>query len=167
MDFDLRHLRHAWVLAEQRHFGQAARALLLTQPALARSIAELERQAGVRLFDRGPAGVEPTDMGRLLLDRAAEVLAQAEDLGREMKSLQGRDAGVLRVGAGTYPAGMVVGDAVAALVRLRPDVQVQVVVESVFSLLPLRRRRELEVITGDVAAFAGDAEFDVTALAPR
>ena len=167
MDIDLRHLRHARALAEHRHFGRAARALRLTQPALSRSIAELERQAGVRLFDRGPGGVEPTDMGRLLLDRAAEVLARAEDLGREMESLQGRGGGVLRVGAGTYPAGMVVGDAVSALVRLRPDVQVQVVVESVFNLLPLLRRRELDVVIGDVAAVAGDADFHVTALAPR
>ena len=167
MDLDLRHLRHARALAEHRHFGRAARALRLTQPALSRSIAELERQAGVRLFDRGAGGVEPTDMGRLLLDRAAELLARAEDLGREMESLQGRGAGTLRVGAGTYPAGIVVGDAVAALVRLRPDVQIQVVVESVFNLLPLLRRRELDLVIGDAAAVAGDAEFQVTSLAPR
>ncbi len=167
MNIDLRHLRHARALAEHRHFGRAARALRLTQPALSRSIAELERQAGVRLFDRGPGGVEPTDMGRLLLDRAADLLARAMDLGREMEFLQGRGAGTLRVGAGTYPAGMVVGDAVGALLRLRPEVQLQVIVESVFNLVPLLRRRELDVVVGDVAAIADDGEFDVTRLASR
>lgn len=167
MEVDLRHLRHARALAEHRHFGRAARALKLTQPALSRSIAQLERLAGVRLFDRGPGGIEPTDMGRLLLDRATELLARATDLGREMASLQGHGAGALRVGAGTYPAGMVAGDALAALVRLRPEVQVQVVVDNVFGLVPLLRRRELDVVIGDVAAIAGDPEFHVTPLEPR
>ena len=167
IEFDLRHLRHARALAEHRHFGRAARALGLTQPALSRSIAELERQAGVRLFDRGHGGVEPTDMGRLLLDRAGDLLARATDLGRELASLRGRGAGRLRVGAGTYPAGMVAGDAVAALVRLRPDVQVRVVVDNVLSLVPLLRRRELDVLIGDVTAVAADPEFHVTSLASR
>lgn len=167
MNLDLRHLRHACALAEHRHFGRAARSLRLTQPALSRSIAALEHQLGVRLFDRGPGGIEPTDMGRLLLDRAAELLTRAADLGQEMKSLQDRGAGTLRVGAGTYPAGMVVGDAVAALIRLRPDVQVRVTIESVLTLVPLLRRRELDVVIGDVTAVAGDAEIQITALATR
>lgn len=169
MEIDLRHLRHARALAEHRHFGRAARALRLTQPALSRSIAQLERQAGVRLFDRGrgPGGVEPTEMGRLLLDRAADLLARATDLGRELASLRGRGAGALRLGAGTYPAGMVVAEALATLVGLRPDVQVRVVVDNVFSLVPLLRRRELDVLVGDITAVAGDPEFHVTRLATR
>jgi DNA-binding transcriptional LysR family regulator len=167
MDIDLRHLRHARALAEHGHFGRAARSLGLTQPALSRSIAELERQAGTQLFDRRHSGIEPTDMGRLLLDRAAELLTRAVDLGREMASLQGRGAGALRVGAGTYPAAMVVGDALGALLRLHPDVEVRVVEDNVFNLVPLLRRRELDLVIGDVVAVAGDGEVQITPLASR
>jgi len=167
MDIDLRHLRHARALAEHRQFGRAARSLRITQPALSRSIAELERQVGTRLFERHAKGVEPTDMGNLVLDRALELLARSDDLGRELDSLQGRGAGVLRIGAGTYPAETLVGDALAALVEQHPDVQVQVVVENVSNLAPLLRRRELDLVIGDATLFADDPEFLITPLSAR
>ncbi len=167
MEFELRHLRHARSLAEHGHFGRAARALGLTQPALSRSIAELERRAGTRLFDRNSAGIEPTDMGSLLLERANELLARSADLGNEMASLQGRGTGTLRIGAGTYPAGILVGDALAALLRQRPRTEARVVVENVLNLVPLLRRRELDLVIGDATEFADDPEFHITLLAPR
>jgi len=167
MDIDLRHLRHARALAEHGHFGRAARALRLTQPALSRSIAQLERQIGARLFERNTKSVEPTDMGSLLLDRALELLARSDDLGRELDSIQGRGAGALRIGAGTYPAEMLVGDTLAALVGQRPDIQVRVVIENVASLVPLLRRRELDLVIGDATLFADDPEFLITPLAAR
>lgn len=167
MDIDLRHLRHARALAEHGNFGRAARALRLSQPALSRSIAELERQVGTRLFERGTTGIEPTDMGSLLLERAGELLARSEDLGREMDSLQGRGAGALRIGAGTYTAEMLGGDALAALLRGSPDVQARVVVDNVLNLLPLLRRRELDIVIGDASVITDDPEFHITGLAPR
>lgn len=167
MNIDLRHLRHARALAEHGHFGRAARALRLTQPALSRSIAQLERQIGARLFERNAKGVEPTDMGSLLLDRAVELLARSDDLGRELDSIHGRGAGGLRIGAGTYPAEMLVGATLAALVGQRPDVQVQVVIENVATLVPRLRRRELDLVIGDATLFADDPEFLVTPLAAR
>ncbi len=167
MEIDLRHLRHARALAEHGNFGRAAWALRLSQPALSRSIAELERQVGTRLFERSTAGIEPTDMGSLLLERAGELLARSEDLGREMEALQGRGAGALRIGAGTYTAEMVAGDALAALLRESPDVQARVVVDNVLNLLPLLRRRELDVVIGDASVITEDPEFHITGLAPR
>lgn len=167
MNIDLRHLRHARALAEHRHFGRAARALDLTQPALSRSIVQLERQVGARLFERNAMGIEPTDAGSLLLDRAVELLTRADDLGREMASLQGRGAGALRIGAGIYPAEILVGDALAGLLKRRPDIQARVVVENVLQLMPLLRRRELDLVVGDATQFADDPEFIITALAPR
>ena len=64
MDFDLRSLGHAQALAEHASFARAAKVLHITQPALSRSIQELERRVGVRLFDRARRGVEPTEAGR-------------------------------------------------------------------------------------------------------
>ncbi len=167
MDIELRHLRHARALAEHGHFGRAASALGLTQPALSRSIGELERRVGTRLFDRNSSGIEPTDMGSLLLERAEELLARSTDLGRELESLQGRDAGRLWIGAGTYPAEMLVGDALAALLRQRAHTNVRVVVENVLNLMPLLRRRELDLVIGDSTQFVGDPEFQIAPLAPR
>ncbi|TFG82238.1 MAG: LysR family transcriptional regulator, partial [Chromatiales bacterium] len=132
-----------------------------------RSIAELERRVGTRLFDRNSAGIEPTAMGSLLLERADELLARSADLGNEMESLQGRGAGTLRIGAGTYPAGILVGDALAALLKRHPHTGARVVVDNVLNLVPLLRRRELDLVIGDATEFADDTEFLITALAPR
>lgn len=167
MTIELRLLRHARALAEHRNFGRAARTLRITQPALSRSIAQLERQVGTRLFDRTATGVEPTAMVSLLLDRAVELLARSDDLGREMAVLQGRGTGSLRVGAGTYPAGILVANALAALLKADPAVEVRVTVENVASLVPLLRRRELDLVVGDATAFEDDPEFQLTPLATR
>jgi len=167
MSIDLRLLRHARALAEHKHFGRAAGELGISQPALSRSIAQLEGKIGARLFERDAKGIEPTDTGSLLLDRAVELLARADDLGREMALLQGRGAGALRIGAGTYPAEILVGRALAALLKQRPDVQARVVVENVLQLLPLLRRRDLDLVIGDATQFADDPEFIITALTPR
>jgi len=167
MSIDLRHLRHARALAEHKHFGRAAGELGISQPALSRSIAQLEGQIGARLFERDAKGIEPTDTGSLLLERAVELLARADDLGREMASLQGRGAGALRIGAGTYPAEILVGRALAALLKQHPDVHARVVVENVVQLIPLLRRRDLDLVIGDATQFATDPDFIITALTPR
>lgn len=167
MDVNLRHLRHARALAEHGHFGRAARALRITQPALSRSIAQVEREVGTRLFERGANGAEPTDAGRLLLEHAADLLNRAADLGREFDALKGLDSGELHVGAGTYPSELLVGNALAALLRQHPGVRARVVIENVQHLIPLLRRRELDIVIGDATLIAGDPEFRVTELAPR
>src|SRR5216684_4528395 len=63
--------------------SKAAALLNTTQPAISRSIAELERTIGVRLLERNPQGVEPTEYGRALLDGGVAVFEQgATVLGR-------------------------------------------------------------------------------------
>jgi DNA-binding MarR family transcriptional regulator len=60
-------------VAQAGSMGKAAQLLNTTQPAISRSIAELEHALGVRLLDRNRQGVEPTAYGRALLDRGAAV----------------------------------------------------------------------------------------------
>ncbi len=78
MDFSLRALRHAIALARHRHYGRAAAALNISQPALSRSVAALEDVVGVQLFERGRGGVRPTEFGQLLVSRGAALLDGAE-----------------------------------------------------------------------------------------
>ena len=167
MEIDLRLLRHARALADHRNFGRAALTLRISQPALSRSIAQLEAQIGTRLFEREATGVEPTEAGQLLLERATDLLTHAADLGREMDALNGLGHGELHVGAGTYPAEMLVGTSLAALVQKYPDVRARVVVDNVLNLIPLLRRRVLDIVIGDATLVAKDPEFLVTELVAR
>lgn len=63
------------VLAECLSYTEAARRLAMTQPGLSRHISSLERELGVRLFERNSHGVSLTEVGRSLLDDAREMTA--------------------------------------------------------------------------------------------
>src|SRR5512139_3428735 len=146
MDFDLRQLRHARALAEQGSFARASRTLHLTQPALSRSIQELERRTGIKLFDRAQGRVEPTDLGRVFLAQARDLLGHAEALDREVATLRGTGTGRLVVGSGTFPTAIFMADALAAFLGRNPGVAVRVVNENWVGLVAGLRRREFDLV---------------------
>lgn len=165
MDFDLRALGHAQALADHASYARAANVLHLTQPALSRSIQQLERRVGARLFDRGRKGVEPTEVGRIFLRHARELLARAGDLTREISIIKGAEVGVLTIGSGAYPAEVMVDTAVASLVQRYPDLTVRVFVDNWANLTGLLHRREVDLVVADAAQARADPALDVTAVA--
>jgi DNA-binding transcriptional LysR family regulator len=146
MDFDLRLLRHARALAEEGSFGRAARTLNLSQPALSRSIQDLEQRTGIRLFDRGKGRVEPTDLGRLFLEQARELLDRADALDRSIALYRGTGTGRLVIGSGTFATAMFMAEAVAEFVGANPGVGLRVVNDSWSNLIAALRRRELDLV---------------------
>jgi len=161
MDFDLRLLRCALALADHRNFARAAGAIHLSQPALSRAIKELEQRAGTRLFDRTSQGAEPTDAGMVFLDHAREVMSRAADLGREMNLLTGLEKGELCIGAGTYATNLFVDKAVGRLMREHPSVRISIANDNWSNLLPLLRKRELDLAVIEATAAAADPEMRV------
>ncbi|TMR96037.1 LysR family transcriptional regulator [Nonomuraea basaltis] len=80
-------------------FSAAAEELSMTQPAVSRQIATLERHTGVRLFERLPRGVRPTDAGRAALEQAGEVLRGMRLFETRMRAFATAEAGRVRVSA--------------------------------------------------------------------
>jgi LysR family hydrogen peroxide-inducible transcriptional activator len=76
----LRQLRYLQALAQHRHFGRAAEACAVTQPALSMQIRELERQLGSDLIERRPGEAVLTEIGAEVARRGERVLAAARDL---------------------------------------------------------------------------------------
>jgi len=146
MDFDLRLLRHARALAEEGSFARASRTLHLTQPALSRSIQELERRTGIKLFDRNKGRVEPSDLGRVFLAHARELLGRAEALDREVATMRGSGTGSLVIGSGTFPTVIFMGSALAAFLRKNPGVGVRLANDNWVALVAALRRRELDFV---------------------
>jgi len=124
MKLSHKHLEYFFVLDRHRHYGRAAEALGISQPALSRSVLAAEKRLGVTLFNRSRNRVEPTDAGRRVLQHAREVTLLASELETDLAELEGRAKRKLSVVCGHYPAELTVPRALSALMQEWPDVQV-------------------------------------------
>src|SRR3954471_2425511 len=95
---ELRLLRAFVAVAEELHFGRAARRLHISQPPLSAQIRRLESQLEVRLFDRDRRGVALTDAGGALLGGARHLLSEAERTRRGVQGTARGVRGILSVG---------------------------------------------------------------------
>jgi DNA-binding transcriptional LysR family regulator len=164
MALELRQMRQVLALAEHGSFARAAVALRLSQPALSRSIQLLERQIGSALFLRSIAGVVPTDIGRVLVQRARQVVQMAEDLDREVVSNRTLQAGQLCIGAGPYPVESVITTALTRFISAHPAIGVRVQVRDWDDFLPRLRSRELDLFVAEISTLKSEPDLEVEPL---
>jgi len=98
----LRQLQYLSALAKYGHFGRAAEACAVTQPALSMQIRDLERTLGVAVVERRPGDVSLTDVGREIARRAEDVLTASRDLIDFARHRSGLLTG--RLGLGVIPS---------------------------------------------------------------
>ena len=96
---DLRQLRYLVALDQERNFTRAAAREHVAQPALSQQIQRLEREVGVALVERTTRTVRITDAGRLLVARAARILAEVDAARAELERVRGVETGHVFVGA--------------------------------------------------------------------
>ncbi|QNP75040.1 LysR family transcriptional regulator [Streptomyces roseirectus] len=125
---DLRRLNSFVAVAEEGHFGNAAKRLYLSPPSVTLHIKQLEADFGVRLLHRTPVALTPA--GQRLLRHARRLLgaldAARQDLA-ELTEPEGSRPARLRVGVMSHGAGEVTSSALSAFQHLRPDVALSVV----------------------------------------
>jgi DNA-binding transcriptional LysR family regulator len=124
----LRELRVLLTVAATGSMAQAAARLGMTQSAVSQAIAQLEAATRVRLLDRGPKGVTPTNYGEALLRRGAEVF-DTLNLGlRDIADLADPGGGEVVVGASeSHVAGGFLADIIHGLARSWPRLKIRVV----------------------------------------
>jgi DNA-binding transcriptional LysR family regulator len=145
---ELRNLRYLVALSRRLNYARAADDLGITQSALSRSIQTLENEFGVRLFDRGRAGVAPTTAGRQIIERATGLLANAEDLERYFRETAAGETGRLRFGMAPVPARALLAASLSERLQAAPGIKNEVVVRGMDALWPMLVTGEIEFLVG-------------------
>lgn len=122
---ELRQLRYFIAVAEELHFGRASARLRIASPSLSQQIKALERQLGVRLFDRSSTGVALTAAGRELVPAARRALDAADEVEDAARRIADERATVLRLGFLAFSLTPTARGLLTAFGRHAPAVTVQ------------------------------------------
>lgn len=154
---ELRHLRYFVAVAEELHFGRAARRLHLAQPPLSQQIRSLEEKLGVRLFHRTSRRVELTAEGRIFLDHARLVLGQANRAVEMVRAVGRGDGGRLTIGFVASALYTIVPAILRDFNRLHAKVEIRC-----FEMTPTRQAealRQREIDVGFVRTFVNEPDL--------
>jgi LysR family transcriptional regulator, transcriptional activator of the cysJI operon len=155
-------LRAFAAFARRRSFSAAARELRISQPAVSKHIADVEREAGVKLVERRPRGGELTPAGEFLANhvlRAQALLAQAV---RGVGEFRERATGLLTIVASGVPATYLLPEVVVTFQRAHPDVHVRIVPGASAQTMDALRSHRAEF--GVVGGFAAAPEIEAEPL---
>jgi DNA-binding transcriptional LysR family regulator len=150
--------------AESGSLRQAAERLRLSQPALSRSIRELEREIGVKLLERTAHGVEATVYGKALITRSKIVDSELRQARDDIAHLRGATHGDLRIGATPVAAFSLLPVVLARFKKSRPQLRVTVTDGMGEGLLARLRQGELDFVFGRIDQPIDTQEFTVDVL---
>jgi LysR family hydrogen peroxide-inducible transcriptional activator len=142
----LKQLRYLSALSHHRHFGKAAKACAVTQPALSMQIQELEAELGVPLVERRPGEVTLTEVGQDVAQRAGQVLAVTRDLEDFARHRSRLLTGRLRLGVIPSIAPYVLPKILPSLQQRHPDLRVELRETLTHVLLDELNRGALDVV---------------------
>ena len=121
-----RQLRYFEALAQHGHFGRAAEACAVSQPALSLQIRDLEDSLGADLFERSPRQVRLTRFGEEFAPRVREILRAVDELGDLARASQSWLSGRLRIGVIPTVAPYLLPGIIGSLNRLHPGLDIHV-----------------------------------------
>jgi LysR family pca operon transcriptional activator len=143
-----RHLRVVDAILSHDSILQAAKALGLSQPALSKSLQEIEAVIDARLFERHSKGVTANAHGVIVGRSARRILTEVNRLEDELEALDGGDGGSVVVGALPVTAAGLLPGALARFQANYPNIQVRVSQERTEALLAALTVREVDFVIG-------------------
>ncbi len=160
----LRHLQLLVALDQFRHLGRAAEFLSVTQPAVSKTLAEIERMFGLSLFDRSTRGTEPTPYGATVVRFARSVLADFDRTRDEIAAVTSGATGRVRVGAMVVATPVLLAGAVERLKAQSSQTAVLVEEGDLTRLLPRLRVGELDLFVGRLEPGYAAPDLETEAL---
>lgn len=154
MDISLRQLQVFLAVADCGGFTRAAQTLNVSQPAVTKTIRDIESALGVSLFDRLPRGCALTDAGEVLARHGRSITAELRQADNELTVVAGSGSGSLKIGAPPIGAVDYVPRAVLRTLEAMPGLSVSIFENVYAELLPALQEGDLDVVFGPIA---GDA----------
>ncbi|MGM9488156.1 LysR family transcriptional regulator [Ideonella sp. YS5] len=157
-------LRHLISLAQSGSFTRSAEELYLTQPALSRSIRALEDELGQPLFDRVGRRSVLTPFGVESLQRARQLISDADELAASGRQMQEGRSGTVRIGLGSGPGAMLMTPLLKTMAKSHPALRVEVARGPTEVLTRRLRERELDALVVDVRSLSPAPDLRVANL---
>lgn len=145
---ELKDLRYLAVVRETAHLGKAAQALGITQPALTKCIQRMEKSCSTRLILKVGRGIQLTEAGLLLCERAQKVLHLMQVTQQDLNALGAGTAGVIRLGVAATAAEFMLPHLTRELLQQAPTVVLEVQVGLNDLLQSRLRENKLDLILG-------------------
>ena len=134
-------------VAQAGSMAKAAAQLAISEPAVSRSISDMENTLGVSLFDRSSKGVEPTPYGRALIKRGVAVFDELRQGIREIEFIKDPTIGEVHIGATSTIAEVgIVAAVIARMSQKYPRINFHVVEATPERLFHELRERNLDLI---------------------
>jgi DNA-binding transcriptional LysR family regulator len=156
---DLKHLRTFSTVAELGSVSKAALRLRVAQPALSRQIMDLEKELGLKLFDRIGRRLLLTRAGEGLVEHCRGVLGQVRGITEQARMLQGGQAGSLKIGASPQVMESVIPATMSSYVKTFPLVEVKLVEVVGRDQLIMVQRGDIDIGIGLLGQVAAEARF--------
>lgn len=139
-------LRHFLAVVDNRGISAAAEELHISQPALTKSVRQLEQTLGVKLFERLPNGVVPTRFGEVLARRVRLIELEYRHAITEIEAMKGGASGTIKIGAGPVWMSRLLPPVIAQFERQQPKVKIKLSGGVIDTLVPALLGGELDVI---------------------
>jgi DNA-binding transcriptional LysR family regulator len=160
----LQDLRILVTVVQAGSMHRAAERLAISQPAVSRAVGDLERTVGVRLLDRTPHGIEPTQYGHALIKRGAAMFDELRQAVRDIEFLSDPSTGELRLGCSEVMASGPVSAVVKKLTRQHPSLTFQVLTGATATLYRALSERKIDLVIGRIAESVIEGHADVGCL---
>ena len=144
----LRHLHTFVAVAQQGTLGRAAETLNLSQPALSKTLNELEQLTGTRLFERGRLGAQLTLVGEQFLTHAVKVLDALNTAGQALNRKEGLNSDIVRIGALPTAALGILPSVIGQFHQQQKDITLQVATMNNTMLLAGLKSGEIDIGIG-------------------
>jgi len=164
MRLDLRKLNHLVTVARLGTFSRAAEELHISQPALSRSIAGIEDQYGIRIFDRGRNGATLTPAGKLAIDDAELLLRRARTLENNLHLYGTGNAGQISFGMGPMVASLILPSLSIRMMNQEQRLNVHATVNSAAQLLDDLKNDRIEMLFCGIGQMPRTADTRVEVL---